>query len=269
MKLHRLLLCLSVLCVLCFSCTTYDPPEYTNPIDPESPFFEKPLAQITDVNEEIPADYTFYWNGKYENSEYAYKLSPRDSSFSEWSNSNYAEYKYLDDGEYTLHVKEKYGKHEQEIATTAKYTVSEITDFSIYAYPYFSAVRIGENFWVDIKINDANELRGISLAYSFKHTLKLIDVEANNQWAIDNGFTLGFMHTSIEEANTNKLLQINCVLLGDANVAFYGEATLCRLYFSAEGAGEITPGEISVRNTENKTIYVNSERGAYVELSAQ
>ena len=226
-----------------------------NPLDPDNPNYEAPLATIDsgggDGDILLTNSVSFIWSGKNELSQFAYKLEDFDSDWSDWSSNLEVAYNYLDEGDYIFNVKEKYSTgDEQETPTAISFTVNAIAGPAFVMKRQLVEINNNNAFAVDVIAEEVDNLLAALIKIEFdtdKLDVLSIDTAGTSNWSANtDGIT--FVATSVTDANTNGWMEINTTRLGGEPVGMTGTGTVATITFTARNTG-VTNITFSAGNT--------------------
>lgn len=255
-----------VLGTLLFACGKSEAPQYTNPIDPVNPEFTQPQAQLVPgfkMNAILEnTNVRLEWDGAYENGEYACFLKGYDASFSDWAPEKSKDYNYLDEGTYTFLVKERVAEFEQEEPDSLTFTVDAINQTSLILTRWYNSVESGSENYIDLQVEEAQSLIGFSTALTFSSGIEISNIEkyCSDIEAVAEG--VGFFTEIVE----NQIV-LDFLILGLPQ-GFSGSSAVCRIYYTANGAGDIefVEDKTEMRNKDNVDVPVNLLRNAIIDI---
>jgi hypothetical protein len=260
------------------SCEKVEKPVYDNPIDPLNENFVLPQAIITNsINQGSVLSetaITFLWDGVSSNNSYSYMLEGIDDTYSAWqSGVNTITYSYLDEGNYTFFVKERYNAEiVQGTPDLLAFTIDAITNCAILLRRWKTDALTGETFSLYLDIENVSKLKGLTTVIEFPSgncTLQSVEQVDNS---IDGADGMLFITTPVGEANSSGKIEINAISL-DSGTGFTGNATICKLDFlsnsSSEYSIDISNSNSELRDIDNNPVTVDMVRGAVVNATGK
>lgn len=251
-----------------FSCTAVEEPLIDNPYDPEYVSSTDPMASISSgISEGDELDVTmasFSWSGEGGNSsEFAYMLEGRDTKFSEWSNTKTINYDYLDEGDYTFLVKERYANQvEQESPTSRSFTVNAVKGFALIFEKYFTDAPSGSNFSIDVNVEQAKLLTGFKTIIKYNSS-EVTFKSVEEKTGIENIDNVAVFERELSPGN----LELNVLLLG-TDGGFIGDASVCTINFTSKTSSQsqisFVEDSTIMRNANNTNITINTFRSATI-----
>jgi hypothetical protein len=256
-------------------CEKVEKPVYDNPVDPLSENFILPQATITNSLNQgstlSDTEIAIYWVGVNPNNRYSYMLKGYDDTFSEWqAGVNTVTYSYLDEGNYTFFVKERYNAEVvQEIPDSLSFTIDAVTNCAILLRKWKADALSGEMFSLYLNVENVSGLKGITTIIEFPpDQCSFYNIEQ-----VDNGFGgsdgMLLVTTLPEDANATGILEINAISLG-SGTGLTGNATICKLEFVSNNDSEynleINSSGTELRDIANNPVSVDMVRGTVVNL---
>ena len=254
-------------------CEKVEKPVYDNPIDPLNKNFVLPQATITNsINQGSvlsETTITFLWDGVNPNSSYSYMLKGYDDTYSAWQVSiNYNSYYYLDEGNYTFFVKERYNAEiVQEIPDSLTFSIDAVTDCAILLRRWATNALTGETFSLYLDVENVSKLKGLTTVIEFPSDSCTLQSVEQVDSSIEGADGMLFIATPVVEANSSGEIEINAISLG-SGTGFAGNGTVCKLNFLSNSTSEysidINNSNSELRDINNNTIQVDMVRGAVV-----
>lgn len=242
-------------------------PETDNPVDPDNPAYQPPLATLVSGPSEgqtiSEAAASFSWVGQGSSSEFSFTLDGFDTDWSNWSTETTVSYTELDDQSYTFKVIERYSNaDEQQSVTTRTFQVDAVTGPALVMHRRFVSTKIGLRFQVEVLVEDIPGMMGANINIAFDSSL--LHFESATEGAfLGTGQHSGtvFIASAPYSANARGGLEIIATRLGGDPAVVTGSGRLALLEFAASSTGEsqIT-FEIAgchVRNEANQDIILN------------
>ena len=259
-------------------CEKVEKPVYDNPIDPLNKNFVLPQATITNsLNQGSVLSETaiiFLWDGINSNSSYSYMLEGYDNAFTEWQESiNTATYSYLDDGNYTFFVKERYSAEiVQEIPDSLAFTIDAVTNCAILLRKWAADAINGEIFSLYLDVENVSKFKGLTTVIEFSSDSCTLQSVEQVDSPIEGADGMLFIATPVGAANSSGEIEINAISLG-SGTGFTGNATICKLNFTSNSTSEysidINISDSELRDINNNTITVDMVRGTVVNASGK
>lgn len=254
-------------------CEKVEKPVYDNPFDPLSEDFLLPQATITNSLNQgsilSQTTITFLWDGVNTNSSYSYMLKGYDDTYSAWqAGVNTVTYSYLDEGNYTFFVKERFNTEiVQGTPDLLAFTIDAVTDCAILLRRWKTVALSGEMFSLYLDVENVSGLKGFTTMIEFPPnncTLQSVEQVDNS---IDGADGMLFIATPVGEANSSGEIEINAISLG-SGTGFTGNGTVCKLNFMSNSSSEysidINFSNSELRDINNNTIPVDMVRGTVV-----
>lgn len=259
-------------------CEEVEKPVYDNPVDPLGENFALPQATITNsINQGSvlsETTITFLWDGVNSNSSYSYMLIDIDDTYSEWQTGvNTVTYNYLDEGNYTFFVKERYNAEiVQEIPDSLAFSIDAVTSCAILLRRWKTDALAGEIFSLYLDVENVSKLKGLTTVIEFPSgncTLQSVEQVDNS---IEGADGMLFIATPAGEANSSGEIEINAISLG-SGTGFTGNGTICKLNFLSNSTSEysidINISNSELRDVDNNSITVDMVRGTVVNADGK
>ncbi len=259
-------------------CEKVEKPVYNNPIDPLNKDFVLPQATITNSFDQgsilSQTTITFLWDGVNPNSSYSYMLIDIDDTYSAWqAGVNTVTYSYLDEGNYTFFVKERFNTEiVQGTPDLLAFTIDAVTDCAILLRRWATNALTGETFSLYLDVENVSKLKGLTTVIEFPSgscTLQSVEQVDNS---IEGADGMLFIATPVGEANTSGEIEINAICLG-SGTGFTGNGTVCKLSFLSNSTSEysidISNSNSELRDIDNNPVTVDMVRGAVVNAAGK
>lgn len=254
-------------------CEKVEEPVYSNPIDPLNKDFILPQATITNSIDQGAvlevSTVTFSWYGVIPNGSFSYMLKGYDDTYSAWSSRvSTITYDYLDEGNYTFYVKERYNEEiVQETPDSLAFTIDAVTDCALLLRKWKINALSGESFSIYLDVENVSGLKGLTTVIDFpSDSCTLQSIEQVND-GLEGPDGMLFVATLPEDANNSGNIEINAIGLGNAT-GFTGNATVCKLNFESDSDSEynihINSSGTELRDIDNNTIVLEMVRGTVV-----
>ena len=212
---------------------------------------------------------TFHWDGVNPNSSYSYMLIDIDARYSAWqAGVNTVTYSYLDEGNYTFFVKERYNTEiVQGTPDLLAFTIDAVTDGALLLRRWATNALTGETFSLYLDVENVSELKGLTTVIEFPSGSCTLQSVEQVDSSIEGADGMLFIATSVVEANSSGEIEINAISLG-SGTGFAGNGTVCKLNFLSNSTSEYTIdiniSDSELRDVDNNTIPVDMVRGAVV-----
>ncbi len=259
-------------------CEKVEKPVYDNPIDPLNENFVLPQATITNSFTQGSvlgvSTITFLWNGVNPNSSYSYMLKGYDDTFSAWQESiNTTKYSYLDEGNYTFFVKERYNAEiVQEKPDSLAFTIDAVTNCAILLRRWKTDALTGETFSLYLNVENISKLKGLTTVIEFPSGNCTLQSVEQVDSPIEGADGMLFLATPVGEADSSGEIEINAISLG-SGTGFTGNCTICKLNFisNSNSGYNITISNLNseLRDVDNNSITVDMVRGAVVNVTGK
>lgn len=254
-------------------CEKVEKPAYDNPIDPLNKNFALPQATITNsLNQGSVLSETaiiFLWDGVNSNSSYSYMLKGYDDTYSAWQTGvNTVTYSYLDEGNYTFFVKERFNAEMvQEIPDSLAFTIDAVADCAILLRRWATNALTGETFSLYLDVENVSKLKGLTTVIKFSSDNCTLQSVEQVDSSMDGADGMLFIATPAGEANSSGEIEINAISLG-SGTGFTGNGTICKLNFLSNSDSEysinINISNSELRDIDNNPVTVDMVRGAIV-----
>jgi len=255
------------------SCEKVEKPVYDNPIDPLNKNFVLPQVTITNSFSQgsvlNQTTIIFTWDGVSSNSSYSYMLKGYDDTYSAWqAGVNSVTYSYLDEGNYTFFVKERYNSEiVQGTPDSLAFTINAVTDCAILLRRWAADALSGETFSLYLDVENISDLKGVTTIIEFPSNSCTLQSVEQVDGALQGADGMLFISTPAGEANSSGEIEINAISLG-SGTGFTGNGTICKLNFlsnsSSEYSIDINISNSELRDINNNTITVDMVRGTVV-----
>ena len=261
-----------------FGCEKVEKPVYDNTIDPLNKNFVLPQATITNSFSQgsvlNQTTITFLWDGINSNSSYSYMLKGYDDIFSAWLvGVNTATYSYLDEGNYTFFVKERYNTEIVQVTPDSlAFTIDAVTNCAILLRKWAADAINGEIFSLYIDVENVSKLKGLTTVIEFPSDNCTFQSAEQVGSSIGGADGMLLIATPAGEANSSGEIEINAISLG-SGTGFTGNATICKLNFLSNSTSEysidISNSNSELRDVDNNTIPVDMVRGTVVNANGK
>ncbi len=255
-------------------CSLLEAPEdVSNPMDPSDPDFEPPAVTFIQAPEDGQIVDTcfvqFEWEGNQPSMNFSYRID--DKNWSEWSTDHLIEYPLLDEGSHTFEIKSRYyNSVESDYPQTVSFTVDDIQGPALWIYPRLIEVSIGEQFSVEVMVEDVTDLAVAKIVIEFDEDLldatgmQIYDTE--DAFLRSNGGTIIFFHDYDYE---NGIITIETGVATGSPPSVSGSGAIVKIFFIGRytGQGQITINNASeFRRPDNTSIPINDigNGGVYV-----
>ena len=259
-------------------CEKVEKPVYDNPIDPLNENFVLPQATITNSFNQgsvlSETTITFHWDGINPNSSYSYMLEGIDDTYSAWqAGVNTVTYSYLDEGNYTFFVKERYNAEiVQGTPDLLAFTIDAITNCAILLRRWKTDALTGETFSLYLDVENVSKLKGLTTVIEFPSGNCTLQSVEQVDSPIEGADGILFLAIPVVEANSSGEIEINAISLG-SGTGFTGNATICKLNFisNSNSGYNITISNLNseLRDVDNNSITVDMVRGAVVNVTGK
>jgi len=253
--------------ISCNIVTEPPPPERENPIDPKSPVFQPPKAEIIDgpSNNSIVTEHTvtFKWRGNQADSLMLFSYKLDNQNWSNWSNVKEATFTYLDEGKHTFMVKAKYINNiEQEEPAKVEFTVDAVKGPALMFRPRKVESSVGQSFDVEILVEEATNFAGLKTVITYDN---LFDVEYVQIYKDSVSLLLkngGNIIDFVAIDKTNRKIEINVAVAGGNPADVNGTGRIGRIRFKVlSGSGEtktisFDSANSIMRDSENRTVEI-------------
>lgn len=144
-----------------------------NPLDPDNPDYEPPLATIIEGPSDestITTDVvTFRWTGNNNDCLFSYRLN--NSTWSDWSTDTVVTLDYLDEVEHVFQVMAKYPTDSiQHIPDERSFTVDAIKGPALWLYHKKVETTVNDTFSVKVMVDEVTDLAMMSIVLNFDPT---------------------------------------------------------------------------------------------------
>lgn len=247
------------------SCNEISVGEYDNPLDPESESYIPPNAQIESgpQNGQVLSDHEvrFTWTGNAPKgqSHYKYMLKGPKEISENWTTKTQTTLSYLDEGEYSFKLLEKYSSSDiQEDTTKRSFIIDAIDGPAFRMEPFHLQVKEDERFDIKVIAEEVEDFYGAHLSISYNENyLKWEGIEKNTScFGLSQGEII-----MLDQKDGNQLTVDFTILQSDSNQGLRGTDRLFTLSFLSEYQGEIyidfNDGQCKMRNSLNEEIFVN------------
>lgn len=262
----------SLVAILALSCgSPVSPPDFDNPIDPDSPDYVEPTLSITSGPAEgaVVNDHSvsFSWSGDALMEEYRFRITGQD--WSPWDDITTATFTYLDEGDlrFTLAGRRASG---EELSDSVGFFIDAITGPALRFYPRSVTVAPSGQFEVAVYAEEIDSLKGLRLVVAYDPTqLSLVTAEFDTTGFLSrsNGQILSFKNID----NLNGRVTFDAVLYAGDTRSISGTGPLARLVFrettAQRGTLALTFGDLtSLRDDQNRTITLTAKVPGRVEV---
>ena len=270
--IFTLLIPLSLLIMSCDVLTTQvenvNPDD--NPIDPDNPDYEPPLAIISEGPENgstINDDFvTFKWYGNEEDCEFSYRLD--DDEWSEWNADSIVNYDYLDEINHIFEVKAKFSTDSvQNVPSSVSFTVNAIEGPALWLYNKKIETSVNSTFSVYVIAEEVTELAMMSVVLNFDPAyLEIQEYEVCEDDSILNGRQLIQVNNC---DNAKGLLTVYLALVSNEQESLNGSGPIIRVVFNAmqQGISNISfDNGCYFRKANNNPIEIISKVSSLIEI---
>ncbi len=253
-------------------CSLLEAPEdVSNPMDPSDPDFEPPAVTFIQAPEDGQIVDTcfvqFEWEGNQPSMNFSYRIDEKD--WSEWSTDHLIEYPLLDEGDHTFEIKSRYyNSVESDEPQVVSFTVDDIQGPALWIYPRLTEVFVGEQFSVEIIVEDVTDLAMTKIVIEFDEQLldatggQIYDTE--DAFLRSNGGTIIFFHDYDHE---NGIITIETGVATGDPAGVSGTGAIVKIIFVARqmGSTSIQFGvSTELRSPDNTSIIIQELSTGYV-----
>ncbi|MFN3135312.1 MAG: triple tyrosine motif-containing protein [Candidatus Kryptonium sp.] len=253
----------------CNIVTEPPPPERENPIDPKSPGYQPPKAEIISgpSNNSIVTEHTvtFKWRGNQADNlmSFSYKLD--NQPWSEWRSVKEVTFTYLDEGKHTFMVKAKYINNiEQQEPTQVNFTVDAVKGPALMFVPRKVEVRPNSSFDTEVYIEEASDFAGVKIIISYNTSI--FDVENVEVYKDSKSILLKNGGNIIDFVSVDKgvgRVEINLAVAGGNPTNVNGTGPIGKIRFKVlPNVSSGTSSEIkfdnssTMRNSDNQAVQI-------------
>ena len=241
-----------------------------NPLDPDNPDYESPLAIISEgpangstINDDFT---TFKWYGNNNQCEFSYRLNNND--WSPWSTDTVTTLDYLDEINHVFQVKAKYSSDSvQHVPSTVTFTVDAIEGPALWLYHKKVETSVNDTFSIYVMAEEVTELAIMSVVLNFDPAyLQIQEYEICENDSILNGSEF-FKVNKCD--NTNGQLTVYLALESSEQGSLNGSGPIIRVVFKAvqRGTTNITFDDgCYFRKANNNPIEIISKVSSLIEI---
>ena len=241
-----------------------------NPLDPDNPDYESPLAIISEgpangstINDDFT---TFKWYGNNNQCEFSYRLNNND--WSPWSSDSSVTLDYLDEINHVFQVKAKYSSDSvQHVPSTVTFTVDAIEGPALWLYHKKVETSVNDTFSIYVMAEEVTELAIMSVVLNFDPAyLQIQEYEICENDSILNGSEF-FKVNKCD--NTNGQLTVYLALESSEQGSLNGSGPIIRVYFKAmqQGTSNISFDDgCYFRKANNNPIEIISKVSSLIEI---
>ncbi|MBU0711557.1 cohesin domain-containing protein [bacterium] len=270
-----LLLFLMAVLLLSTSCDIFKTPVSNenpddNPLDPDNPNYEAPLAAIVEGPEDgstITTDVaTFRWSGNNDDCQFSYRLN--NESWSSWSLNTSVTLDYLDEVSHLFQVIAKYPTDSvQHIPSEGSFTVDAIEGPALWLCHKKVETTVNDLFSVKVMLDDVTDLAMMSIVLNFDPTY----LQIQEHEILKNGVLLiGKDLIQVDQIDNNEgQLTVYLALVSEAQEAINGSGPVINVAFETQsrGSSEIRFDEkCYLREYDNAEISINTRSGSQVRI---
>ncbi len=241
-----------------------------NPLDPDNPDYESPLATISEgpangstINDDFT---TFKWYGNNNQCEFSYRLNNND--WSPWSTDTVTTLDYLDEINHVFQVKAKYSSDSvQHVPSTVTFTVDAIEGPALWLYHKKVETSVNSIFSIYIMAEEVTELAMMSVVLNFDPAyLQIQGYEVCEDDSILNG------HQVIRTDKfdfVNGIMTVYLALISSEQESLNGSGPIIRVYFKAiqQGTSNISFDDgCYFRKANNNLIEIISKVSSLIEI---
>lgn len=253
----------------CNIVTEPPPPERENPIDPKSPAFQPPKAEIisgpSDNSTVSEHTVTFKWRGNQADNLMLFSYKLDNQPWSEWSNAKEVTLSYLDEGRHTFMVKAKYVNNiEQQTPTQVNFTVDAVKGPALMFVPRKVETRSNLSFDTEIYVEEASDFAGVKIVILYNTSV--FDVENVQVYKDSKSILLKNGGNIIDFVSVNKgagKVEINLAVAGGNPTDVNGTGPIGKIRFkvlphvSSGTSSEIKfDNSSTMRDSNNQTVQI-------------
>ncbi len=267
-----LLIPLSLLIMSCDVLTTQveDVNPDDNPIDPDNPDYEAPLATIVEspddgstINTDI---FTFRWSGNNDDCQFSYRLN--NDSWSPWSTDTSITLDYMDEIHYSFQVKAKYSTDSvQHVPSTVTFTVDAIEGPALWLYHKKVETSVNDIFSIYVMAEEVTELAMMSVILNFDPAFLQVQ---NYEICEDDSILNGHQIIRTDKFDfVNGILTIYLALISSEQESLSGCGPIVRVNFKAmqQGTSNIFfDNGCYFRKANNDPIEIISKVSSLIEI---
>lgn len=267
-----LLIPLSLLIISCDVLTTQidDVNPDDNPLDPDNPDYEAPLATIVEspddgstINTDIV---TFRWSGNNDDCQFSYRLN--NDSWSPWSTDTSITLDYLDEIHYSFQVKAKYSTDSvQYIPSTVSFTVDAIEGPALWLYHKKVETSVNDIFSIYVMAEEVSDLAMMSVILNYDPAFLQVQ---NYEICEDDSILNGSEVIQVNKCdNTNGQLTVYLALESTEQENLNGSGQIIRAVFKAVQRGTTTiifDDGCYFRKANNDPIEIISKVSSLIEI---
>jgi hypothetical protein len=241
-----------------------DPSADGNPLDPDSPGYEKPIVEIVEGPEEgssiESADVPFTWSGNLGVDEYRYWVdSDRPTEWNEWGSGKSVTLRQLDEGEHVFHVEgRRSGTGETSPSEDRRtFTVDAVPGPSLMFRPRRAVVEPGKAFTVEVVAEEVTDLMFVRAVIRFDPAMLEVDASRFDEF-------LGDEHVFLERLEEG-LIDLNMAATDGAPRGLTGTIAIlrCRLRGNTEATMEFLPSS-KMRDPDGNDIDIKQRVPAVI-----
>jgi hypothetical protein len=169
MKSHRWFWIIPLLVI--FACSPHQeltPPD--NPLDPDNPDYEPPMATITSgqVNDSIitTESVTFTWEGNSITKDFSYRFD--NGEWSNWITERTETFDYLDEIAHRFELRARGENDEvQEIPDVCDFTIDAVKGASLILFPYCQTSSVDDTLTVAVMLEEVTDILGAEFTLDY------------------------------------------------------------------------------------------------------
>jgi len=241
-----------------------------NPIDPDNPEYEPPLATISEgpangstINDDFT---TFKWYGNNNQCEFSYRLNNND--WSPWSTDTVTTLDYLDEINHAFQVKAKYSTDSvQHVPSTVTFTVDAIEGPALWLYHKKVETSVNDIFSIYVMAEEVTELAMMSIILNFDPAyLQIQEYEICEDDSILNGHQV--IRTDKFDL-VDGIMTVYLALISSEQESLNGSGPIIRVNFKAmhQGTSNISfDNGCYLRKANNNPIKIISKVSSLIEI---
>jgi len=242
-----------------------------NPLDPDNPNYESPMATIVEApvgGRTISTDVaTFHWSGNNDDCQFSYRLN--SESWSSWSLNTSVILDYLDEMSHLFQVIAKYPTDSvQHIPSEVSFTVDAIDGPALWLYHKKVETTVNDTFSVKVMLDEVTDLAMMSIVLDFDPAyLQIQDYDILENEVLLIGKDL----IKVDQLeNTEGRLTIYLALVSETQEAISGSGPIINIVFKSRSRGSteiLFDEKCYLREFDNSEIPINIKVSSIVTIN--